>query len=151
MFIVIVGGGKVGEYLAKRLSARKNNIVLIEKNENTAANLSEDLDKVIIIAGDGCDPKRLEEAKIERANVVAAVTGDDEDSLIICQLAKETYKVPRVIARVNNPKNGPTFKDLGIDAVSSTIIISKLIEEEASVGDIFNLLSLKKGKIAIIK
>ncbi len=151
MFIVVVGGGKVGEYLARTLATKKNNIVLIEKDEDIALNLSKALSKVLVISGDGCDPKRLDEAKIERANVVAAVTGDDEDNLIISQLAKETYKVPRVIARVNNPKNEQTFKDLGIDAVSSTILIAKLIEEEATIGDIFTLLSLKRGKISIIE
>jgi trk system potassium uptake protein TrkA len=83
--------------------------------------------------------------------VVTAVTGDDEDNLIICQLARDTFGVPRVIARVNNPRNEITFQKIGIDTVSSTTIITKLIEEEATIGDIFTLLALKRGKLSIVE
>ena len=127
MYIVIIGGGKVGESLARALSAKKHTIVIVEKNEETAKKLSEDMSKIITINGDGCDPHILEDAGISKADAVAAVTGDDEDNLIICQLAKEGYKVPRTIARINNPKNESTFQKLGIVAVSSTTIISKLV------------------------
>ncbi len=151
MHILIVGGGKVGEALAKNLAKRDHDIIIMEKDEEVAKRLAEDLDNILILAGDGCDPLKLEEAKIEKAAVVVAVTGDDEDNLIICQLAKDSYKVPRVIARVNNPKNEGTFRFLGVDTVSSTQIISKLIEEESTVGDMVTLLSLKKGKISIVE
>jgi len=151
MYILIVGGGKVGEALAKNLSKRGHDIAVMEKEEDIARKLAEDLDEALVVSGDGCDPLKLEEAKIERAKVVVAVTGDDEDNLIVCQLAKDSYNVQRVIARVNNPKNEDTFKFLGIDTVSSTQIISKLIEEESTPGDIVTLLSLKKGKISIVE
>ena len=122
-----------------------------EKNETFARRSAEELDNVLVIAGDGCDPARLEDAGINRAQVVTAVTGDDEDNLIICQLARDTFGVPRVIARVNNPRNEITFQKLGIDTVSSTTIITKLIEEETTVSDMFSLLALKRGKLSIVE
>ncbi|MBU0573383.1 MAG: NAD-binding protein [Candidatus Margulisiibacteriota bacterium] len=151
MYIVIVGGGKVGTFMAKALSSRKHDIVLIEKDEKRAQKVAEDLDKILVICGDGCDPHVLEDAHAEKARVLVTVTGDDEDNLIISQLAKDTFKVPRAIARINNPRNEQTFQMLGIDAISSTTIISKLIEEEATIGEIKTLLSLKRGKLAIVE
>lgn len=151
MYIVIVGGGKVGEALARTLAGRKHQAVVIEKDDRIANKVAEGLEGIMVISGDGCDPLKLEDAGIDRADVVAAVTGDDEDNLVICQLAKESYNVKKTIARINNPRNERTFQKLGIAAVSSTAIISKLIEEEATVGDIVTLLSLKKGKLAIVE
>lgn len=151
MYVLVVGGGKVGYSLARRLANEGFDASLVEKEERNAKRIAEDLEQVLVIAGDGCDPGRLEDAGIARAQVVAAVTGDDEDNLIICQLARDTFGVPRVIARVNNPSNEITFKKLGIDTVSSTTIISKLIEEEATIGDIFTLLALKRGKLSIVE
>lgn len=151
MFVLIIGGGKVGESLARALSTTGYDVALVEKDESISRKIAEDLDKVLVINGDGCDPARLEDAGITRAQVVTAVTGDDEDNLIICQLARDTFGVPRVIARVNNPRNEATFQKLGIDTVSSTTIITKLIEEEATIGDIFTLLALKRGKLSIVE
>jgi trk system potassium uptake protein TrkA len=151
MYVLIVGGGKVGESLAGGLSLTGYDVALVEKNDSFARRIAENLDKVLVINGDGCDPARLEDAGITRAQVVTAVTGDDEDNLIICQLARDTFGVPRVIARVNNPRNEETFQKLGIDTVSSTTIITKLIEEEATIGDIFTLLALKRGKLSIVE
>jgi len=151
MYVLIVGGGKVGKSLAKALAGAGYDVAVVEKDEKIAGKIAEDVDKALIIAGDGCDPARLEDAGIARAQVVTAVTGDDEDNLIICQLARDTFGVPRVIARVNNPSNVITFQKLGIDTVSSTTIITKLIEEEATIGDIFTLLALKRGKLSIVE
>ena len=151
MYVLVVGGGKVGNALARTLATEGYDAALVEKDEKIARRIAEELDQVLVIAGDGCDPARLEDAGIARAQVVAAVTGDDEDNLIICELARDTFNVPRVIARVNNPRNETTFQKLGIDAVSSTRIISKLIEEEATIGDIFTLLALKRGKLSIVE
>jgi len=151
MYVLIVGGGKVGKSLAKALSTSGFDVALVEKEAEIADRIAEDVDKALIISGDGCDPARLEDAGIARAQVVTAVTGDDEDNLIICQLARDTFGVPRVIARVNNPSNVETFQRLGIDTVSSTTIITKLIEEEATIGDIFTLLALKRGKLSIVE
>jgi trk system potassium uptake protein TrkA len=151
MFIIIVGGGKVGYSLAKRLSKDKHTISLVEKDKDTCTQIAKELD-IVVIHGDGCDPKFLEDAGISRAEVLAAVTGEDEDNLIICQLAKEKFNVSRTVARVNDPKNTHTFSELGIDVpVDSTTIIAKIIEEEASFADFVNLLSFKRGKLAIVR
>src|SRR4030042_520474 len=106
----------------------------------------------MVIRGDGCDPQILEQAGAARANVVAAVTGDDEDNLIICQLAKELFHIQRTVGRVNNPQHEKTFAELGVDVpMNSTEIIAKIIEEEISFSDFATLLSFKRGKLAILR
>src|SRR3989338_3007995 len=104
MYIIVVGAGKVGYFLAKRLCQSKHTISIIEKDKNICEEIAKELE-ALVINGDGCDPRILEEAGIERADVLAAVTGEDEDNLIICQLAKERFSVQRTVARVNNPDN----------------------------------------------
>lgn len=151
MFLIIAGGGKVGRFLAQTLAEKKFNIVIIEKDETHAQNLASELDNILVVAGDGCDPKVLENAKIEKAEIVVAVTGEDEDNLIISQLAKETFKVPRAIARVNNPGNQIIFDKLGIDAISATTVISKMIEEESSAGNLTTLLATRHGNLHILE
>jgi len=151
MYIIIVGAGKVGYFLAKRLVASKHTVSLVEKDKGICEEIAKEIE-ALVINGDGCDPRILEEAGIERADVVAAVTGEDEDNLIICQLAKERFNIRRTVARVNNPDNEFTFTELGIDVpVDSTKIIAKIIEEEASFSDFVNLMSFKRGKLAIVR
>jgi trk system potassium uptake protein TrkA len=151
MYIIIVGAGKVGFFLAKRLIQSKNTVSIVERDKTTYENIAKELE-VLVISGDGCEPRILEEAGIERANVVAAVTGDDEDNLIICQLAKERFNVKRTVGRVNNPDNEHTFAELGVDVpVDSTKIIAKIVEEEVSFSDFVNLMSFKRGKLAIVR
>jgi trk system potassium uptake protein TrkA len=151
MYIVIVGAGKVGYFLAKRLSQSKHGVSIVEKDKATCEEIAKELD-VLVIKGDGCDPPVLEQAGAARADVVAAVTGDDEDNLIICQLAKEIFHVRRTVGRVNNPYNEQTFSELGVDIpMNSTEIIAKIIEEEVSVSDFVSLLSFKRGKLAIVR
>lgn len=152
MYIVIVGGGKVGYNLAKALAANKHTIALVEEEADKCKEIANELKDTLVINGDGCDLKYLEEAGIKRADVLAAVTGEDEDNLIICQLGKEYFQVPRTVARVNNPKNEKTFSELGVDVpVNSTSIIAKIIEEEASMEDFVTLLTFKRGKLAIVR
>ena len=151
MYIVIVGAGKVGYFLAKRLCLNKHTVSIVEKDKQLCAEAAKELE-ALVVNGDGCDPHILEEAGIGRADVVAAVTGDDEDNLIICQLAKEIFKVKRAVGRVNNPDNEHTFSELGVDVpVDSTKIIAKIIEEEVSFSDFVNLMSFKRGKLAIVR
>jgi len=151
MNIVIVGAGKVGYYLAKRLNQNKHVVSLIEKDRIICDELAKQLD-ILVINGDGCEPDILEQAGVNRADVLAAVTGEDEDNLIICQLAKEKFEVHRTVGRVNNPDNEKTFSELGVDVpVDDTKIIAKIIEEEASYSDFVNLLSFKRGKLAIVR
>ncbi|MFH1640840.1 MAG: NAD-binding protein, partial [Candidatus Omnitrophota bacterium] len=145
------GAGKVGYFLAKRLCQDKHTVSIVDKDKQLCEEIAKDLD-ALIINGDGCDPHILEEAGANRSDVVAAVTGDDEDNLIICQLAKEMFKVSRTVGRVNNPDNERTFSELGVDApVDSTKIIAKIIEEEVSFSDFLTLMSFKRGKLAIVR
>lgn len=151
MYIIIVGAGKVGHFLAKRLSANKHTIGIIDKDRAVCEEFAKQIDS-LVINGDGCDPHILEEAGVARADVVAAVTGEDEDNLIICQLAKEKFDVGRTVARVNNPDNEHTFFELGVDVpIDSTNIIAKIIEEEVSFSDFVNLMSFKRGKLSIVR
>jgi trk system potassium uptake protein TrkA len=123
----------------------------VEKDRQTCESIAKELD-ALVINGDGCDPEILEEAGAKRADVVASVTGDDEDNLIICQLAKELFNSRRTVGRVNNPDNEKVFSELGIDVpVDSTMIIGKIIEEEVSFSDFVNLMSFKRGKLAIVR
>lgn len=151
MYIVIVGAGKVGYFLAKRLHQSRHTVSIIDKDKAVCEDIAKQLE-ILVINGDGCDPRILEEAGIQKANVLAAVTGEDEDNLIICQLAKERFKLQRTVGRVNNPDNEHTFSELGVDVpIDSTKIIAKIIEEEASFSDFVNLMSFKRGKLAIVR
>ncbi len=151
MYIVIAGAGKVGHFLAQRLLNDKHTVVVIEKDEKVCRELAETLN-LIIVHGDACDPHYLEEAHTERADVLAAVTGEDEDNLVICQLAKEKFHIKRTVGRVNDPKNEHTFNELGVDVpIDATKIIAKIIEEEVSFTDFVNLMSFKRGKLAIVR
>jgi trk system potassium uptake protein TrkA len=151
MYILVVGAGKVGYFLAKRLCLGKNTVSIIEKDREICETIAKELE-ALVVNGDGCDPDILEEAGIKRANVVAAVTGGDEDNLVICQLAKEKFGIRRTIARVNNPGNEHIFSELGVDVpIDSTRIIAKIVEEEVSFSDIVNLMSFKRGKLSIVR
>ena len=151
MYIVIVGAGKVGYFLAKRLCASGHAVSIVEKDRQVCEDIAKKLE-LLVVNGDGCDPEILEEAGVRRADVVAAVTGDDEDNLIVCQLAKELFNIRRTIGRVNNPDNERVFAELGIDVpVDATMIIGKIIEEEVSFSDFVNLMSFKRGKLAIVR
>ncbi len=151
MYIVIVGAGKIGHFLAKRLHKSKHTVCIVDKNKNLCEDIAKELE-ILVINGDGCDFEILEEAGVKRADVVAAVTGDDEDNLIICQIAKELFNVKRTVGRVNDPDNEHTFAQLGIDVpVDATMIISKIIEEEVSFSDFVNLMSFKRGKLAVVR
>ena len=151
MYILIVGAGKVGYSLAQRLIQDNHSVALIEKDKSVCEEMTRQLD-ILVINGDGCSLAVLKEAGIERSDVVAAVTGDDEDNLIICQLAKERFSIGRTVGRVNDPKNEHIFFELGVDIpINATTIIAKIIEEEVSFSDFVNLLSFKRGKLAIVR
>lgn len=151
MYIIIVGAGKVGYFLAKRLCQDQHGVSIVEKDKAACEEIAKELD-LMVIRGDGCDPQVLEQAGAVRADVVAAVTGDDEDNLVICQLAKERFGVQRTVGRVNDPQNEQTFSDLGVDIpMNSTEVIAKIIEEEVSFSDFVTLLSFKRGKLAIVR
>jgi trk system potassium uptake protein TrkA len=152
VYVVINGGGKVASYLARKLLENGHAVALIEKRDDIAQKLVTELPgHPLIIRGDGCDSAYQEDAGMTRADVFVSATGDDDDNLVACQLAKVAFGVPRTIARVNNPKNENIFNKLGIEAISSTTIISRLIEAEATVGDMRTLMALRKGNMAIVE
>ena len=151
MYIIIIGGGRIGVFLAKRLLSEKNTVVIVEKDQEAAQDIARSLD-MVVIHGDGCELSILEQAGIDRADVVAAVTGKDEDNFIVCQIAKDKYKVNRTIARVTDPENERAFNELGIDVpIGATVILGKIIEEEVSFSDFVDLFSFKRGKLALIR
>lgn len=151
MHFVVMGGGRIGMFLAKRLLHEKHSVVVIEEDSERANEIVRDT-QAIVLCGDGCEPAILEQAGIERAEVIAAVTGKDEDNFVACQIAKEQFKVRRTIARVNDPENERAFNELGIDvSIGATVILGKIIEEEASFSDFVELLSFKRGKLALIR
>jgi len=152
VFIVVVGGGKLGTYVAKALLEQTHEVVVIEKDERKAARLCQFLNSEIARVGDGCDPMVLEEAGVGRADVVIADTGDDEDNLVICLVTKKKFSRPRTIARVNNPKNKQIFEELGIDSVvSGTEIVLSIVQQEVNVREIAPLMSFRGGNLELVR
>ncbi len=152
MYILIVGGGKVGYYLTKTLiNEGSNEILLIERNPQKVEIYTERFGSVIV-QGNGDEAMTLERAGAGRADVVIAVTGDDEDNLVICQMAKKRFNVPRTIARINNPKNEDLFRRLGIDStISATNVILNLIEQLIPERHFVHLMTLRHGDLAIVE
>ena len=151
MFVLVIGGGKVGYYLTKELIGSGHEVVLMEKDKERANQITDEIGS-IVIAHDGCEGKYLAEAGANRADIVAAVTGDDEDNLVICQMAKHHFDVPRTIARVNNPKNEALFKHLGVDElISPTRMILGSIEQDIPVHELLHLGALGEGELELIE
>ena len=152
MYIIIVGAGKVGYHLGKFLMAEGHEVMLIEEDRSKVDTLSLEFHDSIM-QGDGSAVEVLKEAGANRADVVVAVTGNDEDNLVICQVTKLVFLRPRTIARVNNPRNEELFAGLGVDAsVSATKIINTIIEEQVKAGDMMiPLLTLKAGDVEIVE
>src|SRR5215216_5455100 len=150
MYIIVVGGGQVGYYLTKTLLSEGYEVLLIERQPQKVEVFSERFGSVVV-AGDGAEASTLAAAGAARANVVIAVTGEDEDNLVICQVAKHKFHVERTIARVNNPKNEQLFRMLGIDVtVSQTNHILHLIEQSIPQHSFVHLLSLRHEDLAIV-
>ncbi len=151
MYIIIVGGGNIGYYLAKTLVQARHEVLLLEKDRARHRTIAEELGEVVM-QGDGSEVAQQMEAGFGRADAVVAVTGSDDDNLVICQMAKLEYTVPRTIARVNDPRNEKLFHKLGIDAtVSSTKIIYNLLEQEVGGGEMIPLAALNRGNIEIVE
>jgi trk system potassium uptake protein TrkA len=151
MFVLVVGGGKVGYYLTKELIENGHEVVLMEKDRVRADQIADEIGSVVV-AHDGCEGKYLAEAGANRADIVAAVTGDDEDNLVICQMAKHHFDVVRSIARVNNPKNESLFKHLGVDEIiSPTRMVLGSIEQDIPVHELLHLAALGGGELELIE
>ncbi len=150
MYIVIAGGGKIGSYLATVMLSSGNEVAVIEEKSETADQLSVVLEGAyLVINGDGCDSRFQEDAGIRQADVFVGATGQDDTNLVACEIAQRVFSVPRVIARVNNPKNLRIFREVGIECVSSTTLIANLIEEEALLGSVSVVSSLNHGDVAL--
>ena len=151
MYIVVVGGGKVGYYLAKELLNAGHELVILEKNSSRAHQIADELGS-IVLNRDGCEGKHLAEAGANRASIIAAVTGDDEDNLVVCQMAKHHFDVPRTIARVNNPKNEELFRHLGVDEIiSPTRMALSAIEQDIPVHELLHIAQLKGGELDLVE
>jgi trk system potassium uptake protein TrkA len=151
MYIIVIGGGKVGYYLARSLLDQGHEILVVEKDPARTEFICNELGSVCV-RGDGCEVATLTEAGTGRADMFIAVTGDDEDNLVACQVAKHKFNVSRTVARINNPKNEAIFKEMGIDvAVSSTKIILESIAEEVPTHPITHLLDIRDRGLEIVE
>jgi trk system potassium uptake protein len=150
MYILVIGAGRVGYYLTKALLNEGHEILIIEKNAGICETINEELGS-ICLRGDGCEAATLAEAGAERADIIIAVTGDDGDNLVSCQVAKYKFHVPRSIARIRNPRNEILFKKLGVDVcISSTNVILEAIAGEVPTHPLTHLLSIREQGLEIV-
>lgn len=153
MYIIVVGAGKVGYYLAKELleAPEGHEVLIIEQDAAKVERVTQELGDIALL-GDGAEAATMEKAGFGRADMVIAVTGDDEDNLVVCQVAKAKFSVPRTVARLNNPKNESIFKRLGIDTtVSATAAILAQIEQELPTHPMIHLLQLRGSGLEIVE
>lgn len=153
MYTIIVGGGQVGARLASLLLTEKHQLRVIDIRRDRVSQLQQIVPAEMAILGSGADPNVLEAAGIQQADVVAAVTGSDETNLVVCSLARLEFHVPRVIARVNNPRNAWLYTpQMGVDVfLNQADLLAHLIIEEMSLGDMMTLLKLHKGQYSLVE
>jgi trk system potassium uptake protein TrkA len=150
MYVIVIGGGRLGYYLLKALINEGHEVLIVEKDARICKTITDELGSVCL-RGDGCEGATLGEAGAGRADMLVAVTGDDEDNLVSCQVAKHKYNVPRTVSRIRNPQNAILFKKLGVDVtVSGTDIILEAIEREVPTHPITQLLSLEEKGLVIV-
>ena len=150
MYIIIVGGGNVGYYLAKALLDEGHEVLVMEKSAEETEFICSQLGSVCM-RGDGCEVTTMADAGASRADMLIAVTGDDDDNLVACQVAKHKHNVPRTIARIRNPQNAELFKKLGVDVtVSTTDLILETIEREVPTHPLTHLLTLDEQNLVMI-
>lgn len=151
MYIIVVGGGRVGYYLARALLDEGHEVLVLEKSAAIVDNVSEELGS-ICVRGDGCETAIMAQVGTGRADMLIAVTGDDEDNLVSCQLAKHRFQVPRTIARLRNPRNEEIFKKLGIDiTINNTKIILESIEEQVPTHVLTHLLDIRERGLELVE
>ncbi len=153
MNVIVVGGGRVGAYLASLLLSAGYEVKVIEERPEENRHLRRDLPQGVVVEGNGTDPDVLESTGIGRANVVAAMTGADETNLVVIGLARFEFKVPRTIARVKDPRNAWMFTpEMGVDvALNQAELLAHLVAEEMSLGDMMTLLKLRKGQYSLVE
>jgi trk system potassium uptake protein TrkA len=152
MRVAVVGAGNVGTFIASELVDNGHDVLLIEQQPSTASKIPP-RDGMEVLLGDGCEVSTLKEAGIDRCDVMVAATGDDEDNLVVSLLAKQEFAVPRVIARVNHPKNEWLFNETwGVDlSVSTPHLITALVDEAVSVGRLVRLFQLERGQVQLVE
>jgi trk system potassium uptake protein len=151
MYIIVIGGGKVGYHLGRALLNDGHEILIIEKQRSRIESISNDLGSVVML-GDGCEVSIQADAGATRADMLIAVTGDDEDNLVACQVAKHKFKVPRTIARINNPNNEAIFSMLGIDiTINSTDVIMESIQQEVPTHMLTHLMTLHERGVEMVE
>jgi trk system potassium uptake protein len=152
MFVVLIGGGRTGTQLAKTLIQQNHTVHVVENRTDILSMIHRELPTESIFQGNPIDPSVLDQAGIKEADVLAAVTTRDEVNLAICHFARLKYNVPRTIARVNNPRDAWLFDDVfSVDvAVNQSAIMSHIIEEEMSMGDMMTLLKLRRGNYSLV-
>jgi len=152
MKIVINGGGKICEDLANTMHAKGHQVSVIEIDKKRVELLSQRIpQQVLLIHGDGCNPDFQRDAGLENADIFVATTGADDVNLVSCEIASLVFNVRRTIARVSNPKNNRIFRRMGIEVVSSTTVISRLIEMEVTEGAVHAFLSMTQGDLVILE
>ncbi|MFO8075877.1 MAG: TrkA family potassium uptake protein [Egibacteraceae bacterium] len=153
MRVVVVGGGNIGRYLSTDLIDRGHEVLLCDREQRVIDRLARYAPQLSTLRGDGCAPPVLARAGAGQADVLVAATGDDEDNLVVSVLAKEQFGVPRVLARVNHATNDWLFDEAwGVDlAVSPPHLLTALVEEEVSAGDVVRLFSLERGAADLIE
>lgn len=151
MYIIIVGGREIGYYLARALLAEGHEVLVMDKDAGEVEYICNQLGS-ICVRGDGCEVSTLTDAGTSRADMLIAVTGDDEDNLVACQVAKHKFNVPRTIARIKNPENEIIFKKLGIDVtVCSTNVIMEYIEEDLPTHPLTHLMTIRDKGLEIVE
>lgn len=150
MRVILVGEGKPLYFLARQFVAKGHQITIIDRDAGECESLARRLEKCVTVLGDGSDPGVLEDSGARQADVLVALTSEDQDNLIACQIAQQMFAVPRVIALVNDPDNEQVFKQLGVtEAISATRIVATLLEEQAELEEVINLLPIAEGRIQV--
>jgi trk system potassium uptake protein TrkA len=151
VYVIVVGGGRVGYYLTRALLDEGHEVLILETNATVARTLSDELGS-ISVRGDGCESTTLASVGTNRADMLIAVTGDDEDNLVSCQVAKHMFGVPRTVARIRNPRNEALFKKLGIDVtINTTNLILESIEEEVPTHTLIHLRDIRDKGLEIVE
>jgi trk/ktr system potassium uptake protein len=153
MKIVVAGAGNIGRHLAHDLHERQHEVTVLEQDPGVVSRAQEDAPGVTFILGDACEPWVLDKAEVRSCDVMVAATGDDEDNLVISLLSKQEYGVPHVVARVNHPKNEWLFNETwGVDVpMSPPHVLTALVEEAVTVGDLVRLLKLERGQVTLVE
>lgn len=150
MYAVFAGGGKVGRYIAHDLLVHDHHVAIVEPVPGRCDDLLREFD-LLVVQGDATDVRDLAQVRPERADVFVATTHDDDANFVACQLALTAFEVPRVIARVNKPENEELFRRLGIEGISTTTLISRLIREQLTVGDLVHVATLRAGQVNLVE